>query len=295
MATNVADLMKEVESKDNVSDEKLKNTINLTGEYKKALLGGDTHLFDNYEKPLGTRYFIKRDEKKKNEDGSEVDTYYVVDNMKYGKTNGAIDMSKRGLLESALSNIQSVDPSASVREGFGPDDTTFVEITIEVDGTGKTETKEVSIRDYKNLDCTAFPDSCKKYKGMVHCDTCEKIEVSKAVTDLGDLSPENQKKMMQDAVNKDPEVKKMKGKLSNMAKAMVDEEGFKDLSGGIESFYTRYTQPITNFTQETISPEYSFEIEKIEEKNAIIKKDLVTTIWIGGFSVLLLIILAKQM
>ena len=87
----------------------------------------------------------------------------------------------------------------------------------------------------------------------------------------------------------------MKSKLSNMAKAMVDEEGFKDLSGGIESFYTRYTQPITNFTQETISPEYSFEIEKIEEKNAIVKKDLATTIWIGGFSVLLLIILAKQM
>ena len=173
---------KDILKNDSQGASELNKQIDNIRQLNNALYSGDTNVynFDINSKPLGSRYFIENKEKIRNEEG-DLDTYYVVDNMKYGKTDGKIDLNKAGLLYSVEENLNNIDSEIKL-EGLEDLDTTFVEVVLVSDKDDKlTDKKKISLRQYLKLDCTAFPDKCKRYTGMAegHCDTCDIIQRKK--------------------------------------------------------------------------------------------------------------------
>ena len=151
------------------SKEILENNGKALLEYSKALVSGDSTAFniDNKKKPLGQRQFIKT-ESTCNANGNTVDKYIVIDNMKYAKNdNMELETKNYGLLSSAKGNLQAARTS-----GMRRDSNQCVEVKIETDADGTTDTKYISMDEYYRLDCTAFPKKCKKYGDNKDCDLC---------------------------------------------------------------------------------------------------------------------------
>lgn len=292
MVQSGVDILNEMgKPKGNAADVKVKNDMTYFNELYKANLSGNSALFSNEGKPLGTRYFVESKKKLTDNEGNDVDTYYLIDNMKYGKDDqGRIDMTKYGLLDSVKSTIDSIDPDSISKEGFSNDNLTPVEITVIVDGSGNTETKSITLADYKRQDCTAFEDNCKKYKGMQHCDTCDMIAIDDSMNP-SEVTSEDVDALIQQQVDNDPKIKELKGNLQNL---IGDSESFGVMKD-FEPFYTRYAQPLTSFRKEVHSNGYTFEIEKINEEKIVVEKNMTTTLWIGGISLIGLFVLSKYM
>lgn len=300
---HVTDILKSLDKKrSSPADLKIQQELISSQELHNALLNGNSRYYDNPEKPLGTRYFVENG-KKTNQDGEEVDTYYVIDNMKYGKNEeGKIDLNNYGLLPSALENVKEVNTVEGFVELMGTaksnDITTIVEVDVEVDPSGNMETKNISMKDYKHLDCTAFKDNCKKYKGMLHCDTCDTIQVNENPA-IGPLSDEEMNAMIKAKVDSDPEVQAAKKQMEQAAGAVKSmssalDEAFTDKPANIESFYGRYQQPLNNYRINDDG--FLYQIENISESRRLeIKKDVTSTLWIGGITIIGLFILAKYM
>merc|ERR1711916_26292 len=147
----------DIAKKDSQGASELNKQIDNIRQLNNALYSGDTNVynFDINNKPLGSRYFVENREKIRNEEGELESTYYVVDNMKYGKTDGKIDLNKAGLLYSVEENLNNIDTEINL-EGLEDLDTTFVEVVLVSDEDDKlTDKKKISLRQYLKLDCTS--------------------------------------------------------------------------------------------------------------------------------------------
>jgi hypothetical protein len=143
-------------------------TLNALKQYNNALYSGNTTALkiNNKKKPLGNRYFAKVDGVY-DENGEKTDRYVSVDNMKYTKdVDRRFNLKNTGLLYSAKATIDGINPYAIL------DSNKMVEVEIETNAKGDTASQKIGIGDYKRMDCTAFPDKCKKYKGQTKCEPC---------------------------------------------------------------------------------------------------------------------------
>lgn len=298
---NFEDIIK----KDSQGASELNKQIDNIRQLNNALYSGDTNVysFDINSKPLGSRYFIENKEKIKNDNGDLESTYYIVDNMKYGKTNGKIDLNKAGLLYSVEENLNNIDSEIKL-EGLEDLDSTFVEVVLVSDKDDKlTDKKKISLRQYLKLDCTAFPDNCKRYTGMAdgHCDTCDIIPKKKeTISNNPDVIQDPSEYLNEENVD---EVRdQMVGNALNEAKntpAMDTStaQGFRIMGNGVEPFYNRYSQPLHRFeTLQTNSypTETIIKTEKFSnDERLIIEKDMITTLYLGGITALALFVVAK--
>ena len=293
---NFEDIIK----KDSQGASELNKQIDNIRQLNNALYSGDTNVynFDINSKPLGSRYFIENKEKIKNDDGDLESTYYVVDNMKYGKTDGKIDLNKAGLLYSVEENLNNIDTEIKL-EGLEDLDSTFVEVVLVSDKDDKlTDKKKISLRQYLKLDCTAFPDNCKRYTGMAdgHCDTCDIIPKKKEKTSNNVNAIEDPSEYLNED-NIDEINDQMVSNALNEGKNNPSSEGFRVSGNGIEPFYTRYNQPLHRFEKlqmNSYPTETIIETEKFSnEERLIIEKDIITTLYLGGITVLALFVVSK--
>ena len=162
----------------------LNNNLSIFNEYNNALIKGSSVVFNNNPngQPLGERYFmdsgfrcrpVKTTDRQLNPILSPGDPTpptvarnILIDNMKYLKNgNGAIDVSNTGLLYSAAGSLQDIKFT-----GLTSNSDNCVEVTINTDANGGTDTKYISVDDYNDLDFTAFPNFCKVYNGNKNCE-----------------------------------------------------------------------------------------------------------------------------
>ena len=293
---NFEDIIK----KDSQGASELNKQIDNIRQLNNALYSGDTNVynFDINSKPLGSRYFIENKEKIKNDDGDLESTYYVVDNMKYGKTDGKIDLNKAGLLYSVEENLNNIETEIKL-EGLEDLDSTFVEVVLVSDKDDKlTDKKKISLRQYLKLDCTAFPDNCKRYTGMAegHCDTCDIIPKKKEKTSNNVNAIEDPSEYLNED-NIDEINDQMVSNALNEGNNNPSSEGFRVSANGIEPFYTRYAQPLHRFEKlqmNSYPTETIIETEKFSnEERLIIEKDIITTLYLGGITVLALFVVSK--
>jgi hypothetical protein len=143
-------------------------TLDALKEYNNALYSDNTTALkiDNKKKPLGNRYFAKVNGVY-NEKGEKTDRYVSVDNMKYTKdVDRRFNLKNTGLIYSAKATIDGINPYAILNSDK------LVEVEIETNAKGDTASQKIGIGDYKRMDCTAFPNKCKKYKGQTKCEPC---------------------------------------------------------------------------------------------------------------------------
>jgi hypothetical protein len=157
-------------------DESINNTLNAFAQYNNALYSGKTSALkiDTNGEPLGNRYFAKVGIY--NENGEKTDRYISVDNMKYSKdVDRRLNLQNTGLLYSAKATIDDIKPYSML------DSSKMVEVEMKSNVTGDIVRQKIAIGDYKKMDCTAFPNLCKKYKGKNDCEPCfvkEKVKES---------------------------------------------------------------------------------------------------------------------
>jgi hypothetical protein len=142
-------------------------------DYNNALYSGNTKAFVNDTKgqPSGSRYFTPAYDTCLNTDGTAiVDRYYPIDDMLYGKNDkGQINYDNKGVLYSSQSTINKI---GSVNLKDNSTNKNCVQVTMVTNQNGSVDTQYVSIDDYKNMDCSAFQNNCKKYYGMSSCEPC---------------------------------------------------------------------------------------------------------------------------
>jgi len=142
-------------------------------DYNNALYSGNTKAFVNDTKgqPSGSRYFTPAYDTCLNTDGTAiVDRYYPIDDMLYGKNDkGQINYDNKGLLYSSQSTINKI---GSVNLKDNSTNKNCVQVTMVTNQNGSVDTQYVSMDDYKNMDCSAFQNNCKKYYGMSSCEPC---------------------------------------------------------------------------------------------------------------------------
>ncbi len=169
------------------------NNISILNEYNNAMTKGSSSVFVNNpnKQPLGNRYFQKTNStcsynppSKDNSSSTTTNTIQnvtrniLIDNMKYLKDGkGNIDTTNTGLLYSAAGSLQDVVFVNNNDFEELSNSNTCVEVTIETDANGTTDTGYISIGDYKKADCTAFPKKCKKYTGKNKCEPCNEVNV----------------------------------------------------------------------------------------------------------------------
>jgi hypothetical protein len=296
------------------STQTMNRKIESIRELNNALHSGNTKAFsmEAKDKPIGTRYFVERPGKYETKTGEFVDTFSVVDNMKYGKTeNGEIDLDNYGLLASTKELLNDIDPSYVMVEGFTERASANVEVEIETDASGKLENKFIPISEYKKLDCTAFKNKCKRYTGMEHCDTCEIKEQKPDLNNLlgGGANEEAINAAAASAAN--AEVDKVLSKLpapsANVdfaAEAGLD--GFTTMEDDMKQpFFQRYSQPLNNFQTVGVgghsgTNEINFIVESNPNKYdrselLVIEKDVATTLWVGGITLVGLFVLSRYL
>ena len=244
------------------------------------------------DKPIGSRYFI--DTKQTDKKGNKI--YKLVDNMRYGVApDGSIDISQTGFLA-------AYQKPQLLKEGV-TNNTVEVEI---LNHSGELINKTISMTEYNSLACTAFPDNCKKIKGMENCEKCNIVNESPStqVNNILNMDQKQIDRMATEAAksemqNVENEVKQSLAQSDESSQEVFDvfSEGFK---GGFESFYGRYRQPITNFQPNTfVANNHYVVFEKEEEethspqKGIVIENDLVTSLWLGSITILGLFIVAR--
>ena len=274
----------------NAADESLANSLNKMKTLNQYFIEGNT------EKPIGNRFFI--DTGKKDDNGNII--YSFVDNMKYGKTpNGAYDMKKTGFLAS----YDNQPESFTVIEAAG---SMNVEVEI-LDANDNLITKTITLDEYNTLPCTAFPDNCKKFKGVDNCEECKIANGPTNTNDLLNMTPAEIDAMAEaqaqaEIAATEEEIKKSLEESEEKSKESQEVfDVFSDDSGktdGFQNFYGRYKQPLNNY-QLTAPSTTEFIIEKeVEEKQPkqtklVIEDDMVTKIWLGSITLLGLFIVAK--
>ncbi len=127
----------------------LDNNLGIFKKYTTASLSGNSTVF-NDTTGKQNRYFKKTGDTCINTNGTSVNRNILVDNMNFVKTGSSI-----GLLPSAMNDINKVDFSSNKQH------TNCVPVTIITDATENTDTDYVSIEDYRDIDCSAFPKNCK--------------------------------------------------------------------------------------------------------------------------------------
>jgi len=153
---------------DKGDDKSIDATLSAFKQYNNALYSGKTGAFnvDTKGEPLGNRYFSKVDGVY-NEDGEKTDRYVSVDNMKYPKdVDRRLNLQNTGLLYSAKATVDSINPYSLL------DSDKMVEVEMKSNADGDTVRQTIGIGDYKKMDCTAFPNRCKTYKGKSGCEPC---------------------------------------------------------------------------------------------------------------------------
>ena len=229
------------------------------------------------DKPIGNRYFV--DTKIQDKNGKRV--YKLVDNMRYGVSpDGAIDMSQTGF----LAPYQS-------KEGMT---NTSVEVDI-LDHSGNVITKSVTMKEYNSIACTAFPDNCKKIKGMEECEVCNIANSNAPIDDVLNIDQSQIDKMA--AAAAESEMESVENDVNNTLTKSDEssQDVFDVFTDGFQNFYNRYNQPITNFTPQTNETYIVLEEETIiGDKKVVIERDLITTLWLGSITLLGLFIVAKH-
>ena len=158
-------------------DESINNTLGAFKDYNNALYSGNTTALkiDTNGEPLGNRYFAKVDGIY-DENSEKTDRYISVDNMKYSKdVDRRFNLQNTGLLYSAKATVDNINPYSLL------DSDKMVEVEMKSNANGDTVRQTIGIGDYKKMDCTAFPNRCKTYKGKSGCEPCfvkEKIKES---------------------------------------------------------------------------------------------------------------------
>jgi hypothetical protein len=170
-------------------DEKsINKTLSAFKKYNNALYSGKTNAFkvDTKDEPLGNRYFAKVSGIY-NEDGEKTDRYVSVDNMKYPKdVDRRFNLQNTGLLHSAKATVDSINPYSLL------DSDKMVEVEMQSNADGDITKQTIGIGDYKKMDCTAFPNRCKKYKGKSGCEPCFVKE--KVKENMHDMTSSNAKR-----------------------------------------------------------------------------------------------------
>jgi hypothetical protein len=170
-------------------DEKsINKTLSAFKKYNNALYSGKTNAFkvDTKDEPLGNRYFAKVSGVY-NEDGEKTDRYVSVDNMKYPKdVDRRFNLQNTGLLHSAKATVDSINPYSLL------DSDKMVEVEMQSNADGDITKQTIGIGDYKKMDCTAFPNRCKKYKGKSGCEPCFVKE--KVKENMHDMTSSNAKR-----------------------------------------------------------------------------------------------------
>jgi hypothetical protein len=170
-------------------DEKsINKTLSAFKKYNNALYSGKTNAFkvDTKDEPLGNRYFAKVSGVY-NEDGEKVDRYVSVDNMKYPKdVDRRFNLQNTGLLHSAKATVDSINPYSLL------DSDKMVEVEMKSNADGDIIKQTIGIGDYKKMDCTAFPNRCKAYKGKSGCEPCFVKE--KVKENMHDMTSSNAKR-----------------------------------------------------------------------------------------------------
>ena len=163
-------------------------------------------------------------------------------------------------------------------EGFREYNAPLVEVTIKK-ANGENETKKMSYDDYNNLSITAFPDDCKRFSAMPEglCLSNEKLS-------------EKPRNPLDPNINIDEEALTQK----IMADSGVSEDMLNPSIDGFQSFYHRYKQTFNPLNNYDVVDETKTEIyDSIEKKVLVIEKDLSTTLFIAGFSIVGLTVLAR--
>jgi len=253
------------------ADDLLEKQINQLQTLNKYFIDGVE------DKPIGNRYFV--DTKKKDKNGKKV--YKLVDNMRYGVSpDGAIDMSQTGFLA-----------PYQVKEGAANNS---VEIDI-LDHSGNVITKSVTWSEYNSIACTAFPDNCKKVKGMEECEVCNIVNSNAPIDDVLNIDQSQIDKMA--AAAAESEMESVENDVNNILTKSDEssQDVFDVFTDGFQNFYNRYKQPITNFTPQTNDTYIVLEEESIVgNKKVVIEKDIITTLWLGSITLLGLFIVAKH-
>lgn len=170
-------------------DESINNTLNAFKQYNNALYSGNTTAIkiDTNGEPLGNRYFAKVDGVY-NENGEKTDRYVSVDNMKYSKDlDRRLNLQNTGLLYSAKATIDGINPYSML------DSSKMVEVEMKSNANGDIIRQTIGIGDYKKMDCTAFPNRCKRYKGKTECEPCfVKEKIKESMCDMSNSNTKNE-------------------------------------------------------------------------------------------------------
>jgi hypothetical protein len=87
--------------------------------------------------------------------------------MKYPKdVDRRLNLQNTGLLYSAKATIDSINPYSLL------DSDKMVEVEMKSNAKGDIIKQTIGVGDYKKMDCTAFPNRCKTYKGKNGCEPC---------------------------------------------------------------------------------------------------------------------------
>jgi hypothetical protein len=147
-------------------------------EYTDASLSGNSNVF-NDSVGKHNRYFATTGDMCMNPSGDSVNRNILIDNMNFVKTG-----STTGLLPSAMNDINKVEFDDTTNDNTNKN---CVSVTIVTDSTGNTDTANVSMEDYEDIDCTAFPKNCKprinkRTRDFIYPIACEKC-INKTITD----------------------------------------------------------------------------------------------------------------
>ena len=149
-------------------DKSINKTLSAFKQYNNALYSGKTTALkvNTNGEPLGNRYFAKVNGIY-DENGEKTDRYVSVDNMKYPKdVDRRLNLQNTGLLYSAKATIDSINPYSLL------DSDKMVEVEMKSNAKGDIIKQTIGVGDYKKMDCTAFPNRCKTYKGKSGCEPC---------------------------------------------------------------------------------------------------------------------------
>jgi hypothetical protein len=188
---------------DKGDDKSINKTLSAFKKYNNALYSGKTTAFkvDTKGEPLGNRYFAKVSGVY-NEDGEKVDRYVSVDNMKYPKdVDRRFNLQNTGLLHSAKATVDSINPYSLL------DSDKMVEVEMKSNADGDIIKQTIGIGDYKKMDCTAFPNRCKTYKGKSGCEPCfVKEKVKENMHDMTSSNTKHEQQFRDKLLNKHHEM-----------------------------------------------------------------------------------------
>lgn len=319
--------------------QKMMENINTMRKYDKTLYQSSIDINNSPVYVDENNYFNL------NEIGTLLNTNYVVDlssnngsfsvpvNMNHCKIeNGIIDNSACGLLYNAQGLINDISNANQYNiEGFKENmDNILVQVKLKSNPDTFTAIK---LSTYLNSGSNLFVNDCKKYEGMVHCDSCDlKNSCEKVEESIGEggemvkIKPKNIEDSsnisLSEWYNKpssyfEDECKKYNG-MVHCANCFKDGNNCQSpLLGEIsrissqiaqysnvdtsmfedfQCFYNRYRQPLNNYIPiPSTSTGGEKIIVKVEEyeNDVHVDKDIISSIYIGSISILGLFIVYK--